>query len=458
MKFLNLALIISSLFLLFACNEEQQCEDAFIASYQRMGDSFVDFYQPKSGSFELNNLKASISSFLSQHKDVTCKYEGETLDLTDEVASFQASLPETASSTSFKSFRSVERLIPKVIYGSDDRINVSEASSFLQGLARATAAQISPDKWDSSFNIVDETLGERLSLCPGERFFEEVSVSRCSGFLVAEDIVVTAGHCVQSQSDCNNYKWVFDYKNNPSKLNAGSIYTCQSIVKQVLDNESGLDYAVVKLDRAVKDRKFLRTRSSGAIELGAGLTVIGHPSGLSTKIAGNAQVRKNSDANFFVANLDVFGGNSGSAVFTAGSSTVEGILVRGEEDYVVVDGPDGGRCRQVNQCLDSGCSGEEVVKMTVVEGIPLIADFSKIQRGLFVDQNFPSVSEGLPISFLGYSYGDYSIGGLKFLDRCGIHYYDNESAADWIEYTAGPCSDSSSLRGVVTAFGDNFYL
>ena len=36
---------------------------------------------------------------------------------------------------------------------------------------------------------------------------------------------------------------------------------------------------------------------------------------------------------FFSANLDTFGGNSGSPVFQAGTSTVAGLLVRGAPDY-----------------------------------------------------------------------------------------------------------------------------
>jgi V8-like Glu-specific endopeptidase len=68
--------------------------------------------------------------------------------------------------------------------------------------------------------------------------------------------------------------------------------------------------------------------------------VIGHPVGLPLKYAGNAKITDNSPSTYFSANLDTFGGNSGSPVFSMvdGKHIVEGILVRGETDFVEVNG------------------------------------------------------------------------------------------------------------------------
>ncbi len=62
------------------------------------------------------------------------------------------------------------------------------------------------------------------------------------------------------------------------------------------------------------------------------LYVIGHPSGLPTKVADGAQVCTQKGTHFS-ANLDTYGGNSGSAVFNAKTNEVVGILVRGANDY-----------------------------------------------------------------------------------------------------------------------------
>ncbi|NKC16754.1 MAG: hypothetical protein GKR94_32545 [Gammaproteobacteria bacterium] len=47
---------------------------------------------------------------------------------------------------------------------------------------------------------------------------------------------------------------------------------------------------------------------------------------------------RNTHEDYFVANLDPFGGNSGSPVFNADTLTVERILVRGEQDFAPMDG------------------------------------------------------------------------------------------------------------------------
>lgn len=62
-----------------------------------------------------------------------------------------------------------------------------------------------------------------------------------------------------------------------------------------------------------------------------------------------------------MANLDTYGGNSGSAVFNDRTGEVEGILVRGEVDYTYK-----GNCMVSNVCTDSGCRGEDVTYISEV--------------------------------------------------------------------------------------------
>ncbi|HED53457.1 MAG TPA: hypothetical protein ENJ00_04570 [Phycisphaerales bacterium] len=62
-----------------------------------------------------------------------------------------------------------------------------------------------------------------------------------------------------------------------------------------------------------------------------------------------------------MANVDAYGGNSGSMVVSQTTGMIEGILVRGNQDFV--SGPGG--CLQSNVCPDSGCpSWEEISKTT----------------------------------------------------------------------------------------------
>ena len=70
-------------------------------------------------------------------------------------------------------------------------------------------------------------------------------------------------------------------------------------------------------------------------------------------------MRTNTADGYFVANLDTYGGNSGSPVFNSDTHEVEGILVRGERDFVQAGG-----CTVSLVCPDTGCRGEDCTRVT----------------------------------------------------------------------------------------------
>ncbi|MAZ47976.1 MAG: peptidase [Halobacteriovoraceae bacterium] len=233
----------------------------------------------------------------------------------------------------------------RIIYGVDNRVEPHQASELQQKLSLSTAGMINRIKvvehGDHAF-LPPATIVNDMGLCPDEKFSEQPSSVVCSGFLVAPDLLVTAGHCIPNQARCDEVSWVFDYKIKKDDNRAdmmvpkSKIYKCAEVIEAKLEaSPTGLvDYALVKLDRVVDDREPLKYRTEGKIADGQEIFVIGHPSGLPTKVAGDAKVTSNSEANYFEANLDTFGGNSGSAVFNATTGIVEGILVRGAKDYV----------------------------------------------------------------------------------------------------------------------------
>ncbi|MFA7614227.1 MAG: serine protease [Candidatus Caldatribacteriota bacterium] len=258
----------------------------------------------------------------------------------------------------------------KVIYGEDNRVDVvnSNNSLFVE-LSRSTAAMISsvnlrPDEDAGTTRIVGKTL-RSSGICATERFANQISAANCSGFLVGENLLVTAGHCIRNNSDCRGYKWVFDYKVDHEDqgevvVDSTSIYSCKRIVNRSLNSMNRDDWALLELDRNVTDRAPLTYRTSGKPRVQDPLVVIGHPTGIPTKIADGANVRSLSST-YFVANLDTFGGNSGSAVFNAHTGVVEGILVRGTTDYVYNREL---KCQVSNVCTNSGCRGEDVTYIT----------------------------------------------------------------------------------------------
>lgn len=262
----------------------------------------------------------------------------------------------------------------KVIYGEDNRVDVFESTnaSFIE-LSKSTAAMINGSNLKTLLRGEVEISGTTLQgrgVCAKERFSKQISAANCSGFLVGPNKLVTAGHCIKTEADCKSYKWVFDYKVDHADQGAvtvakSSVYGCKKIISRSLDNMSKDDYAFIELDRKVEDRQPLKFRTSGKVAKGANLVVIGHPTGLPTKIADGAKVRS-LQGKFFTANLDTYGGNSGSAVFNVDTEEVEGILVRGETDYVYNSTLG---CQVSNVCSNDGCRGEDVTYITNVPGL-----------------------------------------------------------------------------------------
>lgn len=259
-----------------------------------------------------------------------------------------------------------------VIYGEDNRKDVFESTdSALVDLSKSTAAMIEMGNLKAlSSGEIEISAGtlESRGICAKERFSQQISAANCSGFLVAPNILVTAGHCIKTESDCASYKWVFDFKVDHSEqanvtVAKDAVYSCKRIISRSLDQMSKDDYAVIELDRKALDRKPLSFRKKGKIAVGTSIAVIGHPTGLPTKIADGAKVRSQA-GKFFVANLDTYGGNSGSAVFNTQTGEVEGILVRGENDYVY-DSNLG--CQVSNVCADNACRGEDVTYITNIK-------------------------------------------------------------------------------------------
>lgn len=260
----------------------------------------------------------------------------------------------------------------KVIYGEDNRRDLFEVTNpKILKLAKSTAAMIDLnllEKEGDFFKIWRNiTLEEGLNICSSERFSDQPLAANCSGFLVKEDIIITAGHCYSGNmsNGCNTHAWVFDFAmENSNKVNMDAIsndnvYRCKKVLKVQYDRKQ--DFAVIQLDRKVKGREPLKYRTKGKVSNHSNLLVIGHPSMLPTKVSPGGTVISNSGVYQFTTTLDTFQGNSGSAVFDLKTGTVEGILVSGKTDYVPTRPQDPSSCLVVNNCDMKGnnCVGKD---------------------------------------------------------------------------------------------------
>ncbi len=134
---------------------------------------------------------------------------------------------------------------------------------------------------------------------------------------------------------------------------------------------AGPDFALIRLDRKVTGHNPLAINRSAGLAAGDGLFVIGHPVGLPLKVAGGATVRDVPMEGYFTTDLDTFSGSSGSPVFNAKTKLIEGILARGDEDFVLT--PAG--CAATAAYAQNGGRGEEATKISI------LADFIPAQDG-----------------------------------------------------------------------------
>jgi hypothetical protein len=262
-----------------------------------------------------------------------------------------------------------DTISPNVIYGDDNRIDYYQISDvFTRSAADATVALIR----NSAIQVQGDlatihtvSYGQAKTLCKSEPFYDQETAAICTGFLVNSDTIVTAGHCISSQTSCLNTKFVFDFKlNSPSEtavrtLPSDRVFGCKQLIYSQSKTD-GADFAVVTLDRAVTHVQPLNLNLTGMIQVGDALTVLGFPSGLPLKVAAGASVRKVLPQ-YFQANLDTFGGNSGSPVVNTITGQIEGILVRGEQDFVMENG-----CHVSKRCADDACRGEDVTLLNQV--------------------------------------------------------------------------------------------
>lgn len=244
----------------------------------------------------------------------------------------------------------------KVLYGRDNRVEVEDYGDqrFVD-----SADSVATVVWNkklmqdplmpSVYNFKKVSLEFSYNICKQERFSQQVPLGSCTAFLVGPDLVLTAGHCIGTQSQCDDNKFVFGHMKGISTLDQSQVYSCKKIIERKLINDkfNVKDFALIQLDRVVSNRAPLSLRPSGKVKKNTRLVVIGHPIGLPMKIADSAIVSKKSIAsfftslsgvlkfkNYFVTNADTYGGNSGSPVFNEHTGLVEGMLIQGANDFV----------------------------------------------------------------------------------------------------------------------------
>ena len=262
----------------------------------------------------------------------------------------------------------------QAVYDEDNRQDKFESSEELKSQwARSTLALIGDSKIQITkgglLKINAKTHKEKNNLCPGIPFSDQPTAASCSGFLIHNDLIITAGHCVRDLSHCKEIHFVFDFAKFEEDqkeylIHPSSAYSC----KEILVKNSGRDdFIVIRLDRPVTDRPPLPfRRQKGGPKYGEKIILIGHPGGLPVKITEGSVIGLKVSG--FLVSTDASSGSSGSVAINPESGVVEGLLVSGVEDYI-----DNGSCQTEYLCGANGdsCIGELITPISkVINSIP----------------------------------------------------------------------------------------
>jgi hypothetical protein len=193
------------------------------------------------------------------------------------------------------------------------------------------------DKGSGFHELRVTSYSEKYSLSREEKFYSQPVISGLcsSGVVVAEDIVLLAGHFLNFRSFKDLF-FVFGYVMiDPvtalTTIPDENIYSGIEIIQKRCDicgpSPSGSDWALVRLDRPVQGQE-MATLSTKPVYYEQPLYSLGFPCGLPLKQA--AGVISGVQKAYFKAEISGFEGSSGSPVFDCETHQLVGIITGGD--------------------------------------------------------------------------------------------------------------------------------
>jgi len=224
-----------------------------------------------------------------------------------------------------------------------------------------------------------EEIGREEQLCK-EEILGDMTVStspNCTAFLISENQVMTAGHCVYGLAGttpnsgmserllCERMNFVFGVRkarviDGGFEVLKSNQYKCGKIEK-LFSNDRELDFAVIRLDRPVKNRTIFTLGSETDMREGDAVFMLGHPKGAALTY-GSGTITSGYGHFNLKTNLDAFSGNSGSPVMNYSTNKVIGILTKGLDDFKRESGRS---CQKLARYNDS-TYGETVLRMSEI--------------------------------------------------------------------------------------------
>jgi len=217
------------------------------------------------------------------------------------------------------------------------------------------ALHVLPQK-DGTLQLQTFTMDESWNLCSSEPLTKEPPLTTaCTGFLIAPDVLVTAGHCMVTRGEvkndknayCDTFVFLFNYAYGSDQkvtpIKAEQLVGCKKIIYASNFSSTdlntgktsfGKDIAYVQLDRAMPFKPLKVAEKSVTVDkfTPSTITMLGHPMGMPMVKTWGTALEHNGE--YLRAVISSFPANSGSAVKN-NENEVIGLLVRGYPDSFV---------------------------------------------------------------------------------------------------------------------------
>ncbi len=214
----------------------------------------------------------------------------------------------------------------------------------VKGLVKLTGKPLCEKKLkDSHGNTM------QYPICKSIRFSKSISANiQGTGFFIQPGTIATAYHLFEKKLGSppySSWRFILSYE-APINYEDGCVYfpkenVFMPIEDKLIDYGSGSeDWALVNVKSEYGRQKPLPFVSGcNTIEVvnNMQLYAMGHGQGLSKKYIFDGSIKGEDEDGFYLCNLDMFGGNSGSPIFDTDSHKVIGILSGGEWDYHLSD-------------------------------------------------------------------------------------------------------------------------
>lgn len=220
-----------------------------------------------------------------------------------------------------------------------------------------------------------ETVEDIIGSVAGIKWLQDPSLAICSGVLIDDDLVLTAGHCFEGEGSCENLSIVFGFEASPSVFDTMKAVECKEVIRHNNDlMGKGLDYALVRLASKVylPNVKI----SEREVEIGEEVYTLGYPLGSPKKRADGKIRQVIPMPGVFNASLDVFQGNSGSPVFSSKTHELIGIISSGESDFDDLTDAENEDSQPNNEASVKHCADDECLGEIIIPIQKILADIS----------------------------------------------------------------------------------